>query len=181
MKQARRTYADFDTFVKNEPELVKSLIEMINDNGDDNEPKVDSLQFHNWREDKYEPMTEIDNIIGLIQDWGDYDKEIDSCYITKTYQLDTDDGKFTLEVIGTSYLKDHSICDEKMEDEITVIDNEMLRVQSEIEKVIKAEKKKVENVKKWQDFINESQKVYVDADEILNELMNNYTFPSKIK
>ena len=179
MKNVSRTYTDFNEFVKNEPELVKSLIQMINDNNDSNDFYV--LSWYNWRESKYVPMTDISNIIGLIQEWGDYEKEIDSCYITKTYQLDTDDGKFTLEVIGSFYLKDQSICDEQIEDEITVIDNEILKAQAEIEKAAKSEKKKVENSKKWQDFINESQKIYVDADEILNELMNNYSFPSKIK
>lgn len=176
---ASATYTDFNEFVKNEPELVKSLVQMMDDC--DNENEVTELSSYNWRSEKREPMTDISDIIGLIQDWGDYEKEIDSCYITKTYQLDTDDGKFTLEVIGSSYLKDQCICDERMEDEITVIDNEILKAQAELDKVAKAEKKKSENTKKWNDFINESQKIYVDADEILNELMNNYSFPSKIK
>ena len=179
MKSVSRTYTDFNEFVKNEPELVQSLIQMMNDYDKENE--VTSLSSYNWRSEKREPMTDIGDIAELIQDWGDYDKEIDSCYITKTYQLDTDDGKFTLEVIGTSYLKDHCICDEQMSDEITVIDNGMLKAQADVEKEVKKEKDKIANTKKWQDFINESQKVYVDADEILNELMNNYKFPSKIK
>ena len=176
MKNASRTYTDFNEFVENEPELVKSLVQMMNDN--DNENEVTELSSYNWRSEKREPMTDISDIIELIQNWGDYDKEIDSCYITKTYQLYT--GKFTLEVIGSSYLKDQCICDEEMEDEITVIDNEILKAQAEIEKAAKKEKKKVENSKKWQDFISESQKIYVDADEILNNLMNNYKFPDKI-
>ena len=176
---SKRTYTDFNKFVKNEPELVQSLIQTINNNNDNND--FDVLSWYNRRESKYEPMTDMDSIIDLIQDWGDYDKEIDSCYITKTYQLDTDDGKFTLEVIGSSYLKDHCICDEQMSDEITVIDNGMLKAQADVEKEVKKEKDKIANTKKWQDFINESQKVYVDADKILNELMNNYKFPSKIK
>ena len=179
MKSVSRTYTDFNEFVKNEPELVQSLIQMMNDY--DNENEVTSLSSYNWRSEKREPMTDIGDIAELIQDWGDYDKEIDSCYITKTYQLYTDDGKFTLEVIGTSYLKDHCICDEQMSNEITVIDNEMLKAQAELDKVAKSEKKKSENTKKWNDFINESQKIYADADEILNELMNNYSFPTKLK
>lgn len=176
--ESKRTYTDFDELVKNEPELVKSLVQMMNDY--DNENEVTELSSYNWRTEKREPMTELSDIIELIQNWGDYEKEIDSCYITKTYQLDTDDGKFTLEVFGSSYLKDHCICEEEMTDEITVIDNEILKIEYEQEKVAKKEKTKIANGKKWQDFITESRKVYVDADEILNELMNNYKFPSKI-
>jgi tellurite resistance protein len=175
MKQVRRSYTDFNEFVKNEPELVESLIQMINENS---EEEVTELVTYNWRSVKYEPMTEIGNIIGLIQDWGDYDKEIDSLYITKTYTMSTDDNKFDLEVIGSSYLKDQCICDEEMSDEITVIDNEVLKIQVEAEKVIKSEKKKVENAKKWADFIKES---HLNLEEILEHLSNNYTFPSKIK
>lgn len=176
----KRTYTDFNEFVKNEPELVKSLIQMMKDYNDRDEYEIDSLVLWNYLQQKYEPMTELSDIIELIQNWGDYEKEIDSCYITKTYQLYTDDDKFILEAVGSSYLKDQCICDEEMSDEICVIDNEALKAQEKIEKATKKEKKKVEHSKKWQDFINESQKVYVDSDEILNELMNNYTFPKKL-
>jgi len=182
MKQVKRTYTDFNEFVKNEPELVESLIQMINENS---EEEVTELVTYNWRTTKYEPMTEMSDIINLIREWGDYEKEIDSLYITKTYYTDTYDGKFTLEAIGTSYLKDQSICDEQMEDEITVIDNIALEIQAEQEKAIKAKKKKTEHANKWVEFIKEEHKKYSkyeDAyEEILIDLMRNYEFPKKIK
>jgi len=61
MKQVRRSYTDFNEFVKNEPELVESLIQMINENS---EEEVTELVTYNWRSVKYEPMTEIGNKIG---------------------------------------------------------------------------------------------------------------------
>jgi hypothetical protein len=178
MKQIRRSYADFNEFVKNEPELVESLIQMINENS---EEEVTELVTYNWRNEKY-PMTEIGDIIGLIQDWGDYDETISSLYVDRTYSMETDDGKFSLEAYGSSYRKDLSICDEKMGDEILVIDNIALVLQEEREKVIKAEKKKAEHANKWKSFIKEKQNSEVfSLNGILDELMNNYEFPKKIK
>ncbi len=173
MKQVKRTYTDFNEFVKNEPELVESLIQMINENS---EEEVTELVTYNWRESKYELMSELGDIIGLIQDWGDYDETISSLYVDRTYSMETEDGKFSLEAYGSSYRKDQSICDEKMEDEIVVIDNIAREIQEEHEKLIKAEKKKAENTKKWKDFVSDKTDV-----EIIYDLMNNYTFPSKIK
>lgn len=174
MKQVKRTYTDFNEFVKNEPELVESLIQMINENS--SEEEVTELVTYNWRELKYEPMSELGDIIGLIQDWGDYEESISSLYVDRTYSMETDDGKFSLEAYGSSYRKDQSICDEKMEDEIVVIDNIALEIQAEHEKLIKAEKKKAENTKKWKDFVSNKTDV-----EIIYDLMNNYTFPTKLK
>ncbi len=179
MKQVKRTYSDFNEFIKNEPELVDSLIQMINENS---EEEVTELVTYNWRDGKYEPMTEIGNIIGLIQDWGDYDETISSLYVDRTYSIETDDGKFSLEAYGSSYRKDQSICDEKMEDEIAVIDNIAREIQEEQEKAIKAEKKKAEHANKWKSFIEEKQNSEVfSLNGILDELMNNYEFPKKIK
>jgi len=183
MKQVKRTYTDFDMFVKNEPELVKSLIDMCIDNVFDKESikdLEDKIFIWNWRENRYEPMTELSDIIEWIQEVGDSEEDVDSLYITKTYSMDTYDGKFTLEAYGSSYRKDQSICDEKMSDEIVVIDNEAIKIQAEAEKVIKAEKRKIENSEKWKNFIKEMQEIYVDSDEILEELSKNYSFPSKI-
>jgi len=52
MKQVKRTYTDFNEFVKNEPELVESLIQMINENS---EEEVTELVSWNYQGDKYEP------------------------------------------------------------------------------------------------------------------------------
>lgn len=177
MKDARRTYTDFNEFVKNEPELVKSLIEMINDNNNE-EFKVDVLSKWDFDYKKYVPMDTIGDIVGLIQDWGDDEEEISNLYVERTYSLNTDDGKFTLEAYGSSYRKDQSICDEKMADEITIIDEEMAKV---IAKKLKAEKKEKdkENIKKqWYDFSD----LYKEksSDEILEILMTQYKFPTKL-
>ena len=174
MKQVKRTYTNFNEFVKNEPELIESLIQMINENDDEHE--VTELVSWNYQDDKYEPMSEIGDIIGLIQDWGDYDESISSLYVNRTYSLHTDDGKFSIEAYGSSYRKDQSVCDEKMEDEIVVIDNIAREIQEEHEKLIKAEKKKADNTKKWKDFVSNKTDV-----EIIYDLMNNYTFPTKMK
>ena len=177
MKDARRTYTDFNEFVNNEPVLVKSLIEMINDNNNE-EFKIDVLSKWDFDYKKYVPMTEIGDIVGLIQDWGDDEEEISNLYVERTYSLNTDDGKFTLEAYGSSYRKDQSICDEKMADEITIIDEEMAKV---IAKKLKAEKKEKdkENIKKqWYDFSD----LYKEksSDEILEILMTQYKFPTKL-
>jgi hypothetical protein len=177
MKNVRRTYSDFKEFVKNEPELVESLIQMINENDDEHE--VTELVSWNYQDDKYSLMSEIGDIIGLIQDWGDYDESIKSLYVNRTYSLHTDDGKFSIEAYGSSYRKDQYICDEKNANEIVVIDIVALVLQEEHEKLIAAEKKKSDNAKKWKSFI-EDQSEIKDANEILEVLKNNYVFPSKI-
>ena len=177
MEIAKRTYTDFNEFVNNEPELVKSLIEMINDNNDE-EFKIDVLSKWDFDNQKYVPMNTISDIIGLIQDWGDYDEEISHLWVERTYSMNTDDGKFTIEAYGSSYRKDQSICDEKMANEITIIDEEMAKV---IAKKLKTEKKEIkkQNFKKqWYDFSD----LYKEksSDEILEILMTQYKFPTKL-
>ncbi len=183
MKQVERTYTDFNEFIKNEPELVESLIQMMNENSSEDE--VTELVTWNWRDSKYEPMTEIGNIIGLIQEWGDYDETISSLYVDRTYSLETEDGKFSIEAYGSSYRKDQSICDERMRNEIVVIDNIAREIQEKQEKAIKAKKKKAEHANKWAEFIKEEHKKYSEYEdayeEILIDLMRNYEFPKKIK
>jgi hypothetical protein len=184
MKQVKRTYTDFNEFVKNEPELIETLIQMTNENAFpppafatcEGIYSATELVTWNYKDQKYEPMTKLSDIIGLIQEWGDFDESISSLYVNRTYSMETDDGKFSLEAYGSSYRKDQSICDERMGNEIVVIDNIALEIQAEHEKLIKAEKKKAENTKKWKDFVSDKTDV-----EIIYDLMNNYTFPSKIK
>lgn len=177
MENARRTYTDFNEFVKNEPELVKSLIEMINDNNDE-VFKIDVLSKWDFDNQKYVPMDTISDIIGLIKDWGDYDEEISNLYVERTYSMETDDGKFILEAYGSSYRKDQSICDEKMSNEITIIDEEMAKVIAKKEKELKKEKDKVKIKKQWYDFSD----LYKEksSDEILEILMTQYKFPTKL-
>lgn len=175
MENARRTYTDFNEFVNNEPVLVKSLIEMLDDN---EEREVTDLSTWNWRTENYEPMTKIGDIVGLIQDWGDSEEEISSLYVERTYSFNTDDGKFTLEAYGSSYRKDQSICDEKMSDEITIIDEEMVKVIAKKEKVLKKEKEKDKTKNQWTDFSDNNKEK--SSDEILEILITQYKFPTKL-
>jgi hypothetical protein len=177
MENARRTYTDFNEFVNNEPELVKSLIEMINDNNNE-EFKIDVLSKWDFDYKKYEPMTEIGDIVGLIQDWGDDEEEISNLYVERTYSFNTDDGKFTLEAYGSSYRKDQSICDEKMADEITIIDEEMVKVIAKKLKAENKEKNKEKIKKQWFDFSDLYK--YKSSDEILEILITQYKFPTKL-
>jgi hypothetical protein len=176
MKNARRTYTDFNEFVNNEPVLVQSLIEMLDDNEDDRE--VTDLSRWNWKTEEYEPMTKIGDIVGLIQDWGDNEEEISNLYVERTYSFNTDDGKFTLEAYGSSYRKDQSICDEKMSDEITIIDEEMVKIIAKKLKAETKEKNKEKFKKQWYDFSDLHK--YKSSDELLEILMNQYKFPTKL-
>jgi len=132
--QSTRTYTDFNEFLKNEPNAVQSLIKTWAGNIEGDEDKLMTSVYH-WDEKKresfytYEPTSEMSDLIGDLREWGEGTESVDSCYITETYEMITDDGKFCFEVVGTRYRKDQSICDEEMEDHVTITDLEILKAE----------------------------------------------------
>lgn len=132
--KSTRTYTDFNEFVKNETAAVQSLIKTWAGNIEGDEDKL-MTSAYNWNQEKREsfytdqPISKMSELIGDLREWSDSTEEVDSCYITETYEMMTADGKFCFEVIGTKYRKDQSICDEEMQDHVTVTDLEMLKAE----------------------------------------------------
>lgn len=172
--KSTRTYTDFNEFVKNEPDAVQSLIKTWAGNIEGDEDKLMTSEY-NWDEKKREsfytdkPTSEMSELIGDLREWGDGTEEVDSCYITETYQMITDDGKFCFEVVGRSYRKDHSVCDEQMDDHVTVTDLEMVKAEKAAKK---AEASQKDNVK-WNEFFEGK------TLEQLKEALLVFKFPTK--
>ena len=151
--KSTRTYTDFNEFVKNEPAALQSLIKTWAGNIKGDEDKLMTCEY-NWDEKKREsfytdkPTSEISELVADLREWGDGTEEVDSCYITETYQMITNDGKFCFEVVGRSYRKDHSVCDEEMDDEVTVTDLETLKAEKDVKKAEAANADK-EKWDKW--------------------------------
>jgi hypothetical protein len=174
--KSTRTYTDFQEFVKNEPVAVQSLIKTWAGNIEGDEDKL-MTSVYNWDETKREsfytdePITEMSDLIGDLREWGDGTEEVDSCYITETYQLITEDGKFCFEVVGRSYRKDQSVCDEEMDDTVTVTDLEMF----EAEKKAKKEEAKNKDKSNWETWFKGK------SVEQLQEVLLTFKFPAKLK
>lgn len=174
--KSTRTYTDFDEFVKNEPEALQSLIKTWAGNIEGDEDKLMTSEWC-WDEKKNEsyyvdkPTSKISDLVADLREWGDGTEEVDSCYITETYQMITDDKKFCFEVVGRSYRKDQSVCDEEMDDEVTVTDLEMLKV----EKAAKKETEKNKDLSNWEKWF-EGKSV-----EQLQEVLLTFKFPAKLK
>ena len=152
--KSTRSYTDFDEFVKNEPKALQSLIKTWAGNIKGDEDKLMTCEY-NWDEKKREsfytnkPISEMSELISDLREGHDCDDEtVDSCYIYNTYSLSTDDGKYLFEVTGSSYRKDHSVCDEKMQDHVTVTDLEMLKAEKDVKKAEAANADK-EKWDKW--------------------------------
>jgi len=112
-----------------------------------------------------------DGIVNLIdhvrESAYDHEDDVDSCYITCNYNLKIDNFKF--EVVGQSYRKDMSVCEEKMGDEITVTD---LTAKKLIKQVTDAAQK-IKNLEDWRAFIDNAK-----PGEIY-ELLQHIKFPKK--
>ena len=153
MKKSTRTYTDFNEFLKNEPNAVQSLIKTWAGNIEGDEDKLMTSEY-NWDEKKREsfytdkPTSEMSELIQDLRESGDGTEEVDSCYITETYQTITSDGKFCFEVIGQSYRKDQSVCDEEMLPELYITDLVML----EAEKAAKKSESKNKDRVKWDNW-----------------------------
>jgi hypothetical protein len=172
--KSTRTYTDFNEFVKNEPAAVQSLIKTWAGNIEGDEDKL-MTSVYNWDEKKREsfytdePTSKMSDLIGDLREWGDGTEEVDSCYITETYQMITDDGKFCFEVVGRSYRKDHSVCDEQMDDHVTVTDLEMVKAEKAAKKAEASQK----DVIKWNEFYEGKT-----LDQ-LKEALLAFKFPTK--
>ena len=150
----RTRFDNYEAF--KESPYFKVLEDYVNTLFEDNEPFI-------------YPMADLSECIQTIRDCEDSsDETVDSDYIHNTYSLTTKNIKF--EVVGSSYRKDHSVCDEEMQDYIVVID-------LEAEKKEKAEKKAKEKAgaeAKWKDLFDSKSK------EELFEIIKNLPFPKKL-
>ena len=172
--KSTRSYTDFNEFVKNEPEAVKSLIETWAGNIEGDEDKL-MTNDDIWNGKDYEwtdkPITEMSELIEALRESGDGTEEVDSCYITETYQTITSDNKFCFEVIGQSYRKDQSLCEEEMLDDVYVTDLVMMKA----EKTAKKEEAKNKDKVKWDNWFKDKT-----IKEIVSQLRET-KFPSNLK
>lgn len=122
-----------------------------------------------FEEDENYSMDDFLSIIEAIRDCYDNSEEsVDSDYIHNDYELTIENIKFC--VTGSSYRKDHSVCDEQMGESISVTD-------LELEKKEKAEKKAKEkgaSESKWKELFDSKSK------EELFEIIKNLPYPKKI-
>jgi len=141
----RKTYKSGKELLENRPEVWKILMEYLYASTDEEEEYLD----------------EITSLVEVIREAHVNSKEtVDSCYITETYITEEIDG-FVFEVVGSSYRKDQSVCDEELEESFTVID-------VKAEKKAKKEKKanqEIENISNWKKFIEDSS-----IEELLQKL-----------
>lgn len=101
------------------------------------------------KDSEYHGVEDLEECICTVRDCSyESEEDVDSDYIHNTYSLTIENIKF--EVVGSSYRKDHSVCDEKMQDSITVID---LVLEKE-EKKNKKAKAKAESEAKWKVFFD---------------------------
>jgi len=172
--KSTRTYTDFDEFVKNEPAAVQSLIKTWAGNIEGDEDTL-MTSVYNWDEKKRAsfytnaPITTMTDLIGDVREWGDGEETTDSCWIYETYSMYTDDDKFIFEVIGKSYRKDHSVCEQEMEGTLTVIDIEMRVAEKRAKKAELAQKDTI----KWNEFFEGKT-----LDQ-LKEALLVFKFPTK--
>ena len=174
MKTSKRIYLDFEEFVNNEPEALKSLIAHWQEYYEDEKPGILYTTEYDYKTSKSTtiPITELSQLVDdICESNDDREESVDSNYITHTYSMTTDDDKFTFEVVGNSYRKDQSVCDEVMEDSLVVIDIDM----QILEKAEKAALKVLADVEKWKLFFGEKT-----LSEIKSELLG-YKFPTKNK
>lgn len=145
----------------NRPDLLKPLMETLEISQED-----------------FDEMDTLEQIIDLICEYGDYDEEVDSCYITRDYTCESEDGKFEYECSGSSYRKDQCVCDEQMDYEcFLIIDNEAKKMAKKAKKAPKKEKAKSESDKKWDEFF--SNFLNCGKDDMVSEL-KKYKFPTKL-
>lgn len=131
-----------------------------------NDVEAFALKHYNMEEDELESLRE--DFVDFVREGSDYIKDIDSCYITYTYNLTTDNYKF--EVVGQCYLKDQCICDEQMNHVIYVYDLKEERLEKSKLFLSKTQK----NFDDWNNFLKDKT-----LEEVANELMK-YEFPKKL-
>ena len=132
---------------------------------------------------KYEmPLDNISDIQEYIQECGDYKKEIDSDYVSHSYFHQV--GDFLLECYGSQYIKDQSLCDEQMGDEIYISNLKEKKEAEKKEKDIKKNKTKIVSSEKWSIFlddINSDLNLSTETSAKLKEILSEYRFPTKFK
>lgn len=131
-------------------------------------------------ENNNQPFKDLDEVIEFIREGYDREKEIDSCYITYTYQLTTDNFKF--EAIGQCYLKDSCICDEQMVDEVLITsfkEERALQLAEQRQKQLDKIFAKEQSDAKWVELFNQIKNSNGTMDDLLVEL-KKYKFPVEI-
>jgi hypothetical protein len=164
-----RTYTDFNEFLEKEPLAVKALLTEFDAEGDQL-----MTSDYNWKtgETTERPMEDMDDLVSMIRECNhNSEEEVSSDYITKTYTMGSEDDNFEFQVVGNSYRKDQSVCDEELENELTVIDLVMKESEDAAKKAAKANADR----EKWEIFFKGK-----DLEELKAELIT-YKFPSKIK
>lgn len=124
-------------------------------------------------------FNDMEEVIDLIREAWDRDKEIDSCYITYTYKYETSNFKF--EAVGQCYLKDSCICDEQMLDEIFIVDKREIQAanlaeqrQKQLDKIFAKETSDA----KWVELFTRIKNSNGTMDDLLTEL-KGYKFPTE--
>lgn len=122
---------------------------------------------------------DMEEVIDFIREDYNRDKEIDSCYITYTYRLETTNFKF--EAVGQCYLKDSCICDEQMLDEIFILDKREIEAanlaeqrQKQLDKIFAKETSDA----KWVELFTRIKNSNGTMDDLLIEL-KGYKFPTE--
>ena len=149
-----REFEDLDEFLNQDKSILDELKKEIDsDYLDNNEFLVDSLS----------------EMIDLIREGSssyEEDRE-DRDYIYYTYGIKTEN--YIFEVCSSSYIKDHTICDEDFTESIYVINKKLKKIEEQSKKNKKIEK----NNSTWLDFFENKS-----LDELKAELLK-YKFPKK--
>ena len=161
--KSTRTYKDFSKFLKMEGEAIAA----IKLEHEIEEFTIPSYVDGEWKECAVEDMTDMTEFLREISDGGK--ESVSSDYITTTYTVS---GKgFDIKVVGEAYRKDHSICDEELREEITVVD---LKMQKE-EKMLKKKQDETSVSLRWDEFFDGKTLAQLKTE------LKKYKFPAKIK
>lgn len=111
-------------------------------------------------------LENIDELVNTLREIGENEESMDYSYIHNTYSSEVIEG-FQFVVTGSEYRKDHSICEEEMDLDVTVID---VKAEKE-EKKNKKSKQEILNLENWTKFVSES------TTEQLLEKLKKIKFP----
>lgn len=161
-----RHYTDFKTLLEKEPEAIQALINEFNIRGSRD---FDKLTVYDWRNKQYTPIEEIEDLIEMIREGGNNTESTDRNYIYNDYEIQVEG--FNFSVSGSSYRKDQSICDEEMDDTVTVVDVNMFKE----EKRKNEEQHKNENIQSWNAWFENK------SIEQMKEYLLTTKFPKNLK
>lgn len=128
--------------------------------------------MYHWGEEQLlnhdsEAITDIEELVELLRESGNSEESVDSCYIHNTYTTKTSDGKFMFVVTGSSYRKDQCVCDQEMDQDVTVTDLVLLQVEKEVKEAEASDRES----KTWVSFFEGKT-----FEDLKSELLK-YKFP----